>query len=224
LVWWIACCIVACDLCLALCLNPLCARVSIRGRGGAEGTWALAGGLQLGPVSLSGAAARGVPTSLQIQAGPWRPWQRTLRALLRGKQQPEPGQVAEATDVFRNLARGYRAVERWFDPIDVVVFLVGERRRIRVRRLELDLDFSFDDILLTGRLLAAIYVLKSVLPPQFVIRHRHCWQSVDRLEGGLQAEVEIWPVLGAIDVLYYAVRNIRVRARREAASRTTEST
>jgi hypothetical protein len=224
LVWWIACCIIACDLCLAVCLNPLRVRVSIRGRGESEGTWALAGAVQVGPVSLSGAAARGVPATVQIQAGAWRLWQRKLRALLRGQPRAKPGQVARATDALERLARGYRAVERWFDPVDAAVFLVGERRRIRVRRLEIDLDFSFDDIMLTGRLLAAIYVLQSVLPPQVVIRQRHSWQSVDRMEGGLQGEVEVWPVLGAIDVLYYAMRNIRVAARRRAASTKTEST
>jgi hypothetical protein len=171
-------------------------------------------------VSMSGAAAHGVPPSAQLHLGRWRPWRRRAERSLRA---PETDRLAQAKRSAGRLRRAYATFERWFDPIDTVWFLLGERRRVRARRLEVDVDFSFDDIVLTGRLLAAIYVLQGVLPSQIVLRHRHRWESVDSLAGAVEGEVEVWPLLAAIDVLWYAVRNIRVRARREAASGATES-
>ena len=124
-----------------------------------------AGGMQVGPLAVSGAGADRVPATVQVHVWGRRVWQKRARSLLDGEQneekeaQPKAERLGRAA---RGVTEGYRSLGRWFDPFDMVVFLVGERRRIRARQLEVDLEYSFEDILLTGRLLAAIWLLRSV--------------------------------------------------------------
>jgi hypothetical protein len=227
LVWWIGCLLIGCDLCLAVLLTPLRVRFNLQGRGEPSGTWALAGGASLGPIALSGGGARGVPLTAQLHAFGRRLWTKRASELLgTGEKEDEPEARIDATarEAAQRVARYYRKLERWFDPVDVALFVLGERRRLRARQVDVELGFSFEDVFLTGRVLAAVYVLRSALPPPVVIRERHSWESVDRLDGSVQGEIEVWPVLAALDLFFYLVRNVRIFPRREAARGTTEST
>jgi hypothetical protein len=174
----------------------------------------------MGPLAASGAAARGVPGTVQFHVFGRRwptKWPRTPRDE-RQKRESEPGGIERARQALRRAGDAYRRFERWFDPLDMLLFLVRERRRIRPHRLELDLEFAFEDPMLTGRLVAAVYVLTSVLPDTIVVRSNHSWELVDRAQLGLRGEIRVWPVLAAVDAIWYAIRNVRVWPRRSAAS------
>ena len=233
MVWWIAVVLIACDLCLAAIFTPWRVRVSLQGRGEPEGVWAVGGGLQMGPLALSGAAARGVEAAMQLHVWGRRLWGRPVRALLRRVAGGDRAESApdEGGAIRDRIERGWQRMrdgaqrfEAWFDPLPAARFLLGEVRRIRPNRLCVDVDYSFEDVVLTGRILAAIYLLRAVLPPQVVIHARHSWESEDRLHGEVEGEILIWPVLAAIDVLWYAVRRIKIRRRHAVVGETTEPT
>ena len=233
MVWWIAVVLIACDLCLAAIFTPWRVRVSLQGRGEPEGVWALGGGIQLGPVALSGAAARGAEAAVQLHLLGRRLWGRSLRALVRRaatgtEAEDEPERDTPLRDRiergWRRLRDRARRFEAWFDPWPAAWFLLGELRRVRPRRLYVDVDYSFEDVVLTGRVLAAIYLLRGVLPPEVVIHQHHSWNSEDRVHGAIEGEILIWPVLAAIEVLWYAVRRIKIRRRHLVVGETTEPT
>ena len=220
MVWWIACAIVIIDLCLAVSLSPVRIVVDLQARGEPQGVWAAAGGLALGPLAASGAAARGVPATVQVHAFGRCWWTKRGRGQLdQGPEgESETGGIERARRALQRVGDGYRRFARWFDPLDLALFLVRERRRIRPHHLEVDLDYAFEDPMLTGRLLAAVYVLESVLPDSVVVRSNPSWELVDRAHLALRGELRVWPVLAAVDVIWYAITNVRVWPRHSAAS------
>jgi len=218
LVWWIACAVVVIDLCLAAFLTPLRVILDLQARGEPQGMWAAAGGLQIGPLAASGAAARGVPATLQVHAF-GRCWlTKQAGAQLDERPEGDPGGIERARQALERVGERYRRFERWFDPLDLLLFLLQERRRIRPQQLEVDLEYAFEDPMLTGRLLAAICVLQSVLPDSIVVRSTPSWELVDRAQLGIRGEIRVWPVLAATDAIWYATTNVRVWPRRNAAS------
>ena len=220
MVWWIACAVVVLDLCLAVSLRPLRVVLDLQGRGEPQGVWAAAGGLQVGPLAASGVAARGTPAVLQVHVF-GRCWLTKRARAPRDdgrEKEPEPSGIEQAKQALQRVGDGYRRCERWFDPLDLLLFLVRERRRIRPRRLEMDLEYAFEDPMLTGQLLAAVSLLGSVLPDSIVLRSKHSWELVDRMQLGIRGEIRVWPVLAALDAIWYAITNVRVWPRPSAAS------
>ena len=217
MVWWIACAVVIIDLCLAVSLTPVRIAIDLQARGEPQGVWAAAGGLALGPLAASGVAARGVPAAVQVHVFGRRWSRKRAREQLDG-QSSEPEGIERARQALRRAGDGYRRFQRWFDPLDLALFLVRERRRIRPHHLEVDLDYAFEDPMLTGRLLAAVYVLESVLPDSVVVRSNPSWELVDRAQLAVRGEIRVWPVLAAWDAIWYAITNVRVWPRHSAAS------
>lgn len=203
---------------VALALLPVRLHLSLQGRGDPSGTWMLAGGGQIGPLALSGVGARGVTPTAQLHLFGRQIWQRQLFAPAETKpEKPERGVVESAR------AR-YAKLERWFDPLDLAVFIVSERRRVRVELLEIDLDYSFEDVALTGKVLGAFYMIGGMLPPPIVIRQTTSWESLDRAEVALVGKIRIRPGLVVLDSTIYLVRNLKIRRRRPPARGATEST
>jgi hypothetical protein len=55
------------------------------------------------------------------------------------------------------------------------------------------------------------------------IRQQYRWDSLDRARLAIEGDILIFPVLAALDVAWYVVRNVKIRKRPSAASRVTES-
>ncbi len=203
---------------------PVRLHLSVQGRGDPDGAWVLAGGSQIGPLALSGAAARGVPGALQLHVFGRRVWQRSFAALLERKDEGDAKEAQERpTPSHQRAIAGYRRFERWFDPVDFALFILSERRRIRVEQLDFDLDYSFVDIVTTGKLLGALYALGGALPPPIAIRPRPSWDSVDQAELAVIACVRLRPGLLALDSLRYVLRHVKILKRRPAARGATEA-
>lgn len=218
--------VVVAVLLIALLFLPLRVHASLQGRGDPSGAWALAGGGRLGPFSLAGARAAGAPLALQLHCGRFLIWRGTAasveRALAAWRRRLAPRATsAEPEPTFAErraaLERAYARFERWLDPTSFVLFVLAERRRVRVDRLELDADFSFADITLTGKVLGALYLLGGVLPPPIVVRPSASWESVDRASGALALSISVWPGLAAVDAGWWLVRNLRWKRARSAA-------
>ncbi len=205
---------------VVLVLLPVRLHLSLQGRGDPSGTWMLAGGGQIGPLALSALGARGVTPTAQLHLFGRQLWKRKISEL--GKNE-EPEDKPERAVVTSVRAR-YAQLERWFDPLDIGLFIVSEHRRVRVELLEVDLDYSFEDVALTGKVLGAFYVLGGVLPPPIVIRQTPSWESVDQAHIALVGKIRIRPGLVVLDSAIYVIRNLRIRKRKPPARGATQST
>jgi hypothetical protein len=205
---------------VVLVLLPLRLHLSLQGRGDPSGSWMLAGGGQLGPLALSGLGAQGVTPTAQLHLFGKQIWQRPLLELLKTKEE-EPEQERGAVKSVRG---GYARLSRWFDPLDLALFIVRERRRVWVELLEVDLEYSFEDVALTGKVLGAVYMVSGVLPPPIVIRQTPSWESLDQAQVALVGKIRIRPGLFVLDSAIYVVTNLRIRRRKPPARGATEST
>lgn len=203
---------------VVLVLLPVRLHLSLQGRGDPSGTWMLAGGGQIGPLALSGVGAHGVPPTAQLHLFGKQVWQRRLADLAR-KDEGE-----EQRAVVKTVRTGYARLTRWFDPLGLALFIVSERRRVRIELLEIDLSYSFEDVALTGKVLGAFYMLAGVLPPPIVIRQTPSWESLDQAEIALVGKIRLRPGLVALDSAIYLIKNLRIRRRKPPARGATEST
>jgi hypothetical protein len=204
----IACFAVVVAMAVCALLLPLKLVVSAQGRGDPSGAWAFAAGGQVGPLVASGVGARGVTPRVELRLFGRRVWGKSLEELAEaGKSTEKPGEKLD------RARAGYARVERWFDPADLGLWLLGERRRVRIDRMVLELRYSFQDVALTGKMLGAIYVLSSLLPPELELRQEVSWDSEDRASAALDGQIKVWPGLILVDSALFMVRNVRIRKR-----------
>jgi hypothetical protein len=206
-----------------LVFMPWRVELSAEARAEPDGHWAAAGGVALGPFALSGVGARGVPVSIHVYAFGRRKYTRALAAEDEPQELSEgDGSEAEAPATPPRAGRVRRFFSRRFDPIDAVAWLLSEHRRLRFE-VDHDLDYSFRDVALTGKLLGGIYVLLPLLPQGIRLRQRPSWESVDR--GALQAtgSLKIFAGLVLCDLIWYMLK-VRLLPRRSAPLRERPGT
>ncbi len=209
--------LVVVDLLMALFTWRLELAFSAQARGQAE-AWAAAGGLQVGPFTASAVAARGVSPRAELFA-----FGRCVHKLPKEGDDEEEDEADDPAleRAKRALRRGkgvLGVVDRRWGLSEVAEFLLGERKRIRVHRFDVDLAYSFRDVILTGKFLAALSVLSGLAPPPVAIRHSPSWEWEDKLNGTLAGTIYIWPVRLLVDGLWFVVRKFRVSPRTAVAS------
>jgi hypothetical protein len=195
---------------------PVSLSSSLQGRAEPSGTWVLATGIGIGPIAFSVIAAHGVKPFLtchlfgkQVVRLPLSRW---LRPPVR-KPRPESSEPRERPLV---LTRAERAIGRFFanlDPLEALSAWWEKERVFEVRSLELDLEYSFRDVALTGQILAGLCVLSGVLPERYVINQTPGWDSEDRLAITADGRFRIWPVRLVVNVLGFVLKQ-RSAARR----------
>jgi hypothetical protein len=208
------------SLALLAWLIPLTLSSSLQIRGEPSGSWAVALGLGFGPVSLSAIAAAGtrpfmtchlfgkqlvrLPLSRWFRPGPQ---QRAAEEVIKA-----PGS-ARFSGLERAVARSFRAL----DPVETLLSWWGKERVVQVRSLVLDVEYSFRDVALTGKILAGLYVLSGVLPEHYVINQSPAWDCEDRLALAVDGKFRIWPGRLFVDLLGYMLKG-RARARSQATN------
>lgn len=191
---------------LALMLVALFVRVtvhlSVQGRGDPSGSWALAGGAQVGPLTVAAHGGRGAEPGLAVLLFSRRLLSRPL--LSHRSREPEEPERASWRERYRRL-------ERWIDPVELLVFVLGERSRVEVPGLEVELEYSFEDVALTGKMMGAIYMLDSLLPAPLVLRQTVGWEFEDRAAMNGSGMLAFRPGLVLFDVCVFLFRHIRLR-------------
>ncbi|HEY0464391.1 MAG TPA: hypothetical protein VGC79_09295 [Polyangiaceae bacterium] len=198
---------------------PLSLSSNLQARAEPSGSWVLALGIGIGPVAFSALAAQGVKPFLtchlfgkQLLRLPLSRWQRSPAPTKPGAEPREPrSKGAHLTRVERALARFFRNL----DPLDTLWSWWEKERVFEVRSCELDVEYSFRDVALTGQILAGLYMLSGVLPERFVINQTPSWNSEDRLALSADGRFRIWPVRLALDVLGFVLKQTSA-ARRSA--------
>ena len=220
---WLALCAGAAVLLLALLALwvPVSLTSNLQGRAEPSGSWAVAFGVGLGPLALTAIAAAGIAPFMtchvfgkQLVRLPLSRW------LVRRKKKP-PDSAEQAAPVTE-FSRVERAVARFFrglDPIDAVLTWHEKERVFEVSSLEVDVEYSFQDVALTGQILAGLYMLSGVLPDRFVINQTPSWEFEDRLAFTADARFRIWLGRLLVDVLQFVLKHRhKVRQRAVPAS------
>lgn len=184
-----------------------------------SGAWALAIGFAVGPLALTALAATGVAPLLtvhvfgkQVARMPVARWLRSQKPQSESPPEPESGDERPS-----KLAHAARRFLQRLDPVDVVLEWWEKERTFEVRSLVVDLEYSFHDVALTGRILAALYVLSGVLPERVVINQTPGWEAEDRVAFAADGKFAIWPGRLLVYVVQFVLKH---RARVEPSALT----
>ncbi|MEI9940080.1 MAG: hypothetical protein WDO69_22900 [Pseudomonadota bacterium] len=217
---WLALCALSLGLfALLLYWLPVSLSSNLQARAEPSGSWALALGIGLGPIAVSAIAAHGVKPFLtchlfgrQLVRLPLSRWfGRRPKKLDPTPLEPPPNAV--------HFSRFERSIARFFqslDPLETLLSWWEKERVFEVRSLQLDAEYSFRDVALTGQILAALYMLSGVLPNRYVINQTPGWASEDRLALAADGRFRIWPVRLVVDLLGSVLKQTSV-ARRSTA-------
>jgi len=196
---------------------PLLLSSSLQGRADPAGSWAVALGLGLGPIAFSAIAAAGVAPFMTCHVFGRQLMRLPLSRWRRRAHEVEHGDATRVTPPAR-LSRLERSVARFLgslDPLETVLSWWEKERVFQVRSLVVDLEYSFRDVALTGRILAGLYVLSAVLPEHWQINQTPSWESEDRLSLAADGRFRIWPGRLLIDLVGFVLKQ-RSRARQSA--------
>jgi hypothetical protein len=211
---------------------PLTFGCNVQGKAEPSGAWAVACGLGLGPIALSAIAAAGVKPFLtchlfgkQIARLPLSRWVRRRARVAATQAEPKPEHEAETETRLTRFEHGFAAWFRSLDPLEIVLACWENERLFRVRSLVLELDYSFRDVALTGRILAGLYMLSAVLPDVCEIHQTPHWESEDRLSLGADAQFKLWPGRLLLSIGRFVLKHrSEARERARLAKQTTHPT
>jgi hypothetical protein len=196
---------------------PVSLSSSLQGRAEPSGSWAVAFGLAVGPIALSAIAAAGVAPFMTCHVFGRKVARLPLSRWRRRSHKPHSDEPKSSEPL--TLSRFERALGRFFgglDPLETALTWWHKERVFEVRSLVVDLDYSFRDVALTGRILAGMYVLSAVLPEHWQINQTPSWESEDRVNLAADARLAIWPVRLLLDLIGFVLEQ-RSRARHNAA-------
>ena len=163
---------------------------NLQARGEPDGGYAVAGGAKVGPFLGTFVLAQQVPPRFELLF---------LGRPLRGLCAPQTS--AELWDRIKVPS----------DPGALIRFLLDEKRRFRWQRLDIDLEYSFRNVALTGQLVAAIAVVSAALPAPIRVRQTPSWELTSRALVAVDAALRLWPGLIAWDGLRFWVRRLMLR-------------
>ncbi len=206
--WWIVALLLVVSSIALLLVVPIDIAVSLQARGEPEGDFAVAGGGKVGPFAATFVVARGVPltTELRVLGRSFAPRAFGSKRKRQTEQKPE---------------RRRRTRPRWVDPFDLFWFLFEERRRITLRWLDVALDYSFENLMLTGELLASVSVLTGLLPARVHLRHTPRWELEDRAALVADGRFRLWPGLLLVDTLRFVMQSRMLSSRRHRPDQAT---
>jgi hypothetical protein len=211
---------------------PLTLGCNVQGKAEPSGAWAVACGVGLGPIALSAIAAAGVKPFLtchvfgkQIVRLPLSRWVRRRKRAAVADAAPKPKHETESESRLTRFEHGVAGWFRSLDPLEIVLSCWENERIFRVRSLVVELDYSFRDVALTGRILAGLYMLSAVLPDVCEIRQTPHWESEDRLSLGVDAQFKLWPGRLLLSIGRFVLKQrSEARQRARLAKQATHST
>lgn len=171
-------------LALALALRLIRIRFHLEGRGTPDGRWALAGAVKLGPAVASFVQAAQVPLSVSLSVFGLR------RTVWRQGSESEEGVERSVRSTESKNAKRRRVFGTSLS--DWLLFMLKERRRIQISRLDFELDYGFANVALTGQVAAGLYAISGVLPEPIHLQHRPAWVAEDRASFAGEGALKIY--------------------------------
>lgn len=176
-----------------IAIVPVTIRVSVRGRGDGEGMWSAAGGLQVGPASVSGVRARGVPARVSLHLLGHRVFSKatsdsktSLKVRAKRKRAKER-RAAKARPISERIAT-------WTPRSADLTLVTRCLRWIRYDHIRGRLEYALDDVVLAGRIYAALTVAAAWTPPGVRVSYYCDWMGLERLDAELSGQCKVWPL------------------------------
>ncbi len=185
--WCLVAFLAAVALALGVALRLIRIRFHLEGRGTPDGRWALAGAVMLGPTIASFVQATQVPLSVSLSVFGLR------RTVWRQGSESEEG--VEGVERSVRSTESENAKRRRFigtNLSDWLLFMLNERRRIQISRLDFELDYGFANVALTGQVAAGLYAISGVLPTPIRLQHRPAWIAEDRASFAGEGALKIY--------------------------------
>ncbi len=182
--WWLVVFLAPVALAFGVALRLIRIRFHLEGRGTPDGRWALAGAVKLGPTVASFVQAAHVPLSVSLSVFGIR---RTV-----WRQGPNSEMSVESSVPSKASERTKRALVSQASLSDWLLFILNERRRIQISRLDFELDYGFANVALTGQLAAGLYAISGVLPEPIHLQHRPAWVAEDRASFAGEGALKIY--------------------------------
>jgi len=201
--WWLVALSATLLAFTGLLFLPVRIDLGLEARGEPSGSWAIAGGIACGPLGVTGVTAREVPLTLQI-----RIFGRNVKTVEpKGKRPLSLEETARDIQKVRDRA-DWGSIGQW---------LLGEHERLALLRLDIELDYSFENVVLTGQMIAATSILSGFLPPPVRLRSAPSWELVDKAALAVDGRLKVWPGLFLVDALRFLAKNRTVFRRKAAA-------
>jgi hypothetical protein len=170
-----------------IAIVPVTVRVSVRGRGDGEGMWSAAGGLQVGPASVSGVRARGVPARVSLHLLGHRVFSKATGASKTSLKVKAKRKRAKARPILERVGT-------WTPRSADLTLLMRSLRWIRYDHIRGRLEYALDDVVLAGRIYAALTVAAAWTPPGVRVSYYCDWMGVERLDAELSGQCKVWPL------------------------------
>ena len=199
--WWLTIAITLLCLLLVAFFWPYRIDLNVQAKGEPDGGWLIAGGVSVTLFALSGVVGRGLPATLQLHAGRFRLW--------KGEGF---GQSEKESPNREDLVSGYRRFSSWFEVASLPKLGWRLIRRMRILQLDCEIDYSFEDVALTGKLLAGFCLLSAVLPPPIHFRHQPDFAAADSLSLVGQGAFRVSFGMCAVTLLWFGLRHVRLGA------------
>ncbi|HYO98142.1 MAG TPA: hypothetical protein VER33_26740 [Polyangiaceae bacterium] len=181
---------------LTLFLVLVVARVQldldVRAIGQPDGVLRAAGGAACGPLALTAVHASHTPTVVELHAFGRRFDARRPRQATRPDAPPSRGSAAHAL-----LGR---------DPLELLDVVLELRHAAAVDVLDVDLNYGFRDVALTGKLLGAIYALSALLPRGVRVTQNARWDGEEAWDLAVRGRIALWPGRVLVRLLWYMLR------------------
>ncbi len=172
---------------------PVTIRISLRGRGDSEGMWSAAGGLQVGPASVTGVRARGVPARMSLHLLGWQVFSKAVersKASSKAKskrKRAKKRRAAKARPFSEQLAT-------WTPRSADLTFLTRCLRWVHYDHIRGRLEYALDDVVLAGRIYAALTVAGAWTPPGVRFSYYCDWMGLERVDADLSGQCKVWPL------------------------------
>ncbi len=210
---WLAAGVVLLGLLVSLALlMPVSLTSNLQARAAPSGVWAVAIGFGMGPFAVSAAAAAAVPAFATCHVF----GRQLLRMPLRWPRRAPEAPLSETAPGQRTTGHSppFLRFVRALDPVEVALACWHNERVVQVESLVVDLDYSFRDVALTGRTLAALYMLSALLPERCRINQTPSWAFEDRAQLVLDGRFRIWLGRLMLALMLFVLKHRRLMVQR----------
>ncbi|MFW5739003.1 MAG: hypothetical protein ACOC1F_01410 [Myxococcota bacterium] len=191
---------------------PLRLALTAKGHGEFGKFWAFAAGGQLWFVTVSYANALGIDSIIQVHVFNRRVVHiSSLRRKLKEEvDERKPTSFAELKEKWRRLRE---KIERRLELKDVLRFVVGLLRQVRMERFQGKFSYATPDVALTGVLSGSLFTLAGLLAPFGVLRVEPQWVDVAKAAGNFDVAFRFYPARMVLFATVFAIKNIKLRQR-----------
>jgi hypothetical protein len=171
---------------LAVYLQRLSIRFSLKALGEASGFWAIAGGGSAGPLLLTFVASAARPRAATLRCFGLR-----VRLEQRSATPAAPSGAKVEAAPEANVGERRSFWLRNQEPIDWGLFLVEQREVVTNQGVVVRASYDLSDIAMTGKLSAGLATLGAVLPAGIRLEQRAGWSGADTWSVELEGHVRV---------------------------------